>query len=224
MENLKKEITKKITKKHMGQLKEIEAIKKSSQIFENWTLTELLTKLRRSQLENGKLLLSDAKFLMISKAVKNYKKELGGKMKFIDDVANAPDLKDVTLSIEWKKSYVWGNNPTCEAKMNTLSSYEYFSSGSIGGCGYDKESTAVSKVLNQSKSVLKELYKIKNKPCNVKKKNHDVFGYGSGYNILPCLEGGVGVNCYYHIFEKCGFIFKHVAMGKTFDVYEVNKK
>lgn len=221
--NLRKELTKQLTKEHAENIKDIEGLKEVNQIFERWTFSELLTKLRQKQLKEGTLTLNDAKFLMIKKATKNYNKKLSEKIQHIDDVASAPDLKDATLSIEWKRSYMWGNNPTCDAKINTSNHYEYYSSGSIGGCGYDKQSTSVAKALNQCKSVLKELYKVKNKPENINKNNHDIFGYGSGYGFLPYIEGGAGCECYNRIFNTCGFEFKSSASGKTFDAWTITK-
>ena len=63
------------------------------------------------------------------------------------------------------------------------------------------------------------MYSIKNKKCNTKKHNHDVFGYGAGYGILPYFEGGVGTSSYYDIFNKLKMKFKRVSGAKSFDVY-----
>jgi hypothetical protein len=117
---------------------------------------------------------------------------------------------------------MWGNNPTAEAEVYT-DYRDVYNSGSIGGCGYDKESTAVANVLNQSNEVLKLLYTLKNKKCNVELKNNDMFSYGAGYGITPSIEGGVGVSCYNRIFNKVGYKFSKVSSGKTFDVYKIEK-
>lgn len=76
----------------------------------------------------------------------------------------------------------------------------------------------LSKSINE---LLKALYLVKEKKPTVK--NHELFGYGSGYGILPSLEGGVGVSCYPKIFQKIGFKFNTIASGKTFDVFTVTK-
>ena len=159
---------------------------------------------------------------LIARKVKANDKELAAKLAHLQTVENAPDLKNITVSIEWKKSRMWGNNPKAEAKVHTGNNYEYYNSGSIGGCGYDKESTAVAQVINQSNSFLKAMYLVKEK--HPKADNRELFGYGSGYGILPRLEGGVGVSCYPRIFEKIGFSFSNTASGKTFDVYTVSPK
>ena len=61
----------------------------------------------------------------------------------------AGEVQEITISVEWKKNRTWGSNPRAEVWV-LLSDPEYgtFSdhakSASIGGSGYDKESTAVS--------------------------------------------------------------------------------
>ena len=47
------------------------------------------------------------------------------------------------------------------------------------------------------------MYKIKND--SPEKKNHDLFGYGSGYFELPAFEGGVGIECHVDILKRLGF-------------------
>jgi len=141
----------------------------------------------------------------------------------IETVFNAPDMVSASVSIECKKSAMWGSNPSGSASVSYADkSRNIFESGSISGCGYDKESTAFAHAINQSNSFLKALYVLKD--ANVETKNHDLFGYGSGYGILPRLEGGVGVSCFYRIFEKLGFKMDNAASGKTFDAYMINKQ
>jgi hypothetical protein len=65
------------------------------------------------------------------------------------------------------------------------------------------------------------MYELKNKKHKLT--NRELFGYGSGYGILPNFEGGVGVSCYDRIFNAIGYEFKTVSSGKTFDVYRISK-
>ena len=165
--------------------------------------------------------LSEIKDYLIARKIKANDKELAKQLTRLQTIEQSPDLESITISIEWKKSRMWGNNPRAEARVSNAQTCEYFDSGSIGGCGYDKGSTAVANAINQSNSFLKALYLVKEK--HPKAVNHELFGYGSGYGILPYLEGGVGVSCYPRIFEKIGFKFSTTASGKTFDVYSVTK-
>jgi len=138
-------------------------------------------------------------------------------------VMGAKDVVSVVINIEWKRSQTWGHNPNADARVSYIDgTCEYFNSGSIGGCGYDKESTAVANCINQVNGILKALYIKRAK--NVKKTTREVFGYGSGYGLLPRIEGGVGVSCYPEIFEAIGFKFNKLSSGKSFDVYQIVKK
>lgn len=161
--------------------------------------------------------LDELKAYLIERRGKQDAKNIENQLSRLKTVSNAPDLISIVFNVEWKKSRMWGSTPRCEAKERTSDMYNYYDSGSIGGCGYDKESTAIANAANQSNSFLKALYLIKEQHPTVK--NHELFGYGSGYGILPSLEGGVGVSCYPKIFEKIGFAWSNVGSGKSFDVY-----
>jgi hypothetical protein len=142
-------------------------------------------------------------------------------------LSDAPELEEITISVEWKNNRTWGANPTAEARVKTVnpdesgSRWHVYASGSIGGCGYDKKSTAVAKAVNQSPAFIAALCAIKEQ--SPEGSNRDVFSYGAGYGIIPQLEGGVGVSCYPDIFCKIGYKFEEIASGKNFDVFKVSK-
>lgn len=164
---------------------------------------------------------------LIGRKEKSTYKAIEREVKRINEVNNAGELVDIKISIEWKHSQMWGANPTAECwysyrKDGNMRS-NYIKSGSIGGCGYDKESTAVAEVLNQINEVLKPLFLIKDANMTNDNSNHKLLGYGAGYGILPHIEGGVGTSCYNSIFEKIGFNFNKIASGKSYDVYTVTK-
>lgn len=165
------------------------------------------------------------KAYLIKRKEKAVNKSIEREVNRIKQVYSAGTLESVKISVEWKKSRMWGANPTAECwytyKKDGNTHSNYVKSGSIGGCGYDKLSTAVAECLTQIDEVLKMLYVRKNN--NIKEDNRQLFGYGSGHWILPSIEGGVGVSCYPAIFEKFGFEFKTVASGKTFDVFTISK-
>lgn len=192
----------------------------------NWRYNELLPKgkdMSGFAIKSYREYLKDRKTKKINAAIEKEAKEL-------NVIGNADDLESVKISMEWKKSAMWGNNPNAECWESTKQhNGGYYLSGSIGGCGYDKGSTAVAQVLNQCNSVLnqcnsvlKALYAVKEK--NINTGNRELFGYGSGSSLLPRIEGGVGVGCYPAIFAKIGFKFQTIASGKTFDVYTITKE
>ena len=73
---------------------------------------------------------------------KEYQKELT-RLTFLMD---AKDFTGCTINVEWKANRTWGSNPTAGTCVCGIG---YVKSGSIGGCGYDKQSTAVANILNQ---------------------------------------------------------------------------
>ena len=180
----------------------------------DWRLSDLLTAGQKKKLFS----LDELKEVLKSRNKKAQEKK---NLKDLErlDFASLEDIDTLTINVEWKRSQMWGMNPTAEAYVNGIG---HVSSGSIGGCGYDKQSTAVSRVLNQVPQLIKKLYELKEN--NVDVKNHDLFGYGSGYGVLPSFEGGVGVSCYYKIFDSIGYEFKTISNGKTFDVYQISRK
>lgn len=187
--------------------------------FDSWYYSELMPKGSKKQFNT----ISENREYLKARKQKQIQKQLHKELERINTVFNAPEMKSASVSIEWKKSATWGSNPRSEASV-AYSDYSrnVYDSGSISGCGYDKESTAFARALNQSNSFLKALYELKD--ANIEKSNHELFGYGSGYGILPYLEGGVGVSCFYRIFEKIGFKMEHAASGKTFDFYTISKQ
>jgi hypothetical protein len=192
----------------LNRLKEVNDLNEAKAIYKK-RLTTIQAK-KCVSLEILREIISD-------KIEKNYQKTIQKELNELTEIENAPDLKYINISVEWKPSKTWGKNPRAEAR-DGVGRYD---SGSVGGCGYDKQSTAVANAVNQSKSLLKELYKVRETDVNTHL--HLLFGYGAGYGILPRIEGGVGVSCYPDIFKKIGFDFKTIASGKTFDAYSLTK-
>lgn len=189
----------------------------------SWIYTDLLPKSKKMQSFNT---VGEAKAYLIERKQKQVYKSIEREAAKITAIKNAGKLISARIQVEWKKSRMWGMNPSAEMWVQFTNKEgqqdsAYFVSGSIGGCGYDKLSTATAQVLNQCNEALKMLYTAKNKAIDTK--NHELIGYGSGYGILPSFEGGVGVDCHKRIFEKLGYKFKCTASGKTFDAYEITK-
>jgi hypothetical protein len=208
--------------------------KSIDEVLKLWQYNDLIPKTNKKEFQT----FADLSIYLQSRKEKQLNKTLLKDLQQIELIEQAQDIEKITISIEWKKSKMWGNNPSAEAKVFYKNGIcERFYSGSIGGCGYDKESTAVANSLNQCNSVLKLLYNAKNEALEgnynhetnevltgyKSMKNHDLLGYGSGYGLLPSIEGGVGVSCYNAIFNKVGFNFKTLTSGKNFDVFVIEK-
>jgi len=220
MEKLIKAIETELKAERVKFVKELKACASVEAILDGWYYKSFLTptKLRLAPFMGlGQLV----DLIVLRYDIKSEKRR-AEKIDRIKYIMTAKEVASIVINIEWKRSQTWGSNPSAEARVSYIDgTCEYFNSGSIGGCGYDKESTAVAKCLNQVNGVLKALYIKRAK--NVKKTTREVFGYGSGYGLLPRIEGGVGVSCYPEIFKAVGFKFEGITHGKNFDVYQITK-
>lgn len=134
------------------------------------------------------------------------------------------DLKinKIVISIEWKKSRTWGNNPHCEVKVFYNNNQVETFTGSASGCGYDKRSAATAEALNKCELLKALLYKAENKRL----KNHsevtrrDFIGYGSGNSSIPHFEGGVGFRSHETILNNLKFKTSlYDESSTTYDLY-----
>ena len=151
---------------------------------------------------------------------KNIQKRITEKLNKIEKIQNSKDFQEeLLIIIEWKKSKKWGRNPKAYTNFG-------FKGATVSGCGYDKRSTALAKGLNSHLPLLKILYIKKEQELQKNNyiSNREIFGYGSGYGILPYFEGGVGVNCYITILRKLGYKLKQIINTQNTEVYKVVKK
>lgn len=185
-------------------------------IQKSWYYQEFLTA------KQNEKLLDEQKKIIFKKLQKQSDKEILELAKKLEEVAAAPEFLGAVVMVEWKRSAVWGKNPTATAKIKTANGTTVFNGSTVSGCGFDKLSEAIARALNASNAVKKVLYKkieeaLQKDPAA---SLYDVLGYGSGYE-LPLFEGGCGVSTFREIFKNCGFVFEEVASGSNFNVFEV---
>lgn len=162
----------------------------------------------------------------LTEAEKSARQEAKAKAKelaTIEAERSQKPVKQISISIEWKKSRTWGNCPRAEASV-------WFKDGTFernngfyaSGCGYDKESTVIGEIFN---TYLK--YKIWAMTTEQIKGGNGSFDNGPApYGVHSDRENhrsfgqGIGVNCFYRISEYIGGKFECLASGKTFDVYK----
>jgi len=183
-----------------------------------------LTPYMEKKFKAGEIDIEAAQKSAIKRIEKDFSKRLAHTIEKIERAENAPELLSIDISVEWKKNRTWGNNPTAEVRAWTGKYNAETGTGTASGCGYDKESAAIAEALNSCPSVLSALYEVAEQMGARQEEYREKIGYGSGYSILPYFEGGVGVSCYYQIFDAMGYTMRHTASGKTFDVYTVSKK
>lgn len=186
-----------------------------------WQYNNLLTATTKNKVFAG---ISYKKAYLIERKNKQLLKREQEQINKIERIFNTiNEIESINITVEWKKNRTWGSNPSATIQVNyTKGIRDTFYSGSIGGCGYDKESTAIGKALNQCDALLKLMYAKKDKKAKLN--NRDIFSYGSGYGLLPYFEGGVGTNCYYDIFKAIGLKMQQTANGKSFSVWHVSSK
>jgi len=135
---------------------------------------------------------------------------------------NQKPVASITMTIEWKKSAMWGANPNLEAvvtfKDGTAERSPVFR---CSGCGYDKTSTVVAEAFNHYL-----LYKLWAMTADQVKGGHGSGDKGKApYGICAYSPdhrhygGGIGMSCYPAISQFIGGTFETLASGKTFDVF-----
>jgi len=156
--------------------------------------------------------------LINNRLAKLQQKELEKNLTEINEIFKfeSMELDKLEISVDWKKNQVWGLNPTATIECiitDTKKESRFFSaSGSVSGCGYDKESSAIAVALNSE--MFFKYFLISNS-----KKLKGIYGFSSTYFNF---SGGVGTNCFMNIFRKLKFkvVEKH---GKLYDVYIISK-
>lgn len=225
MKNLISKIEK-ASKQELKKALTFESSKTTKESFLNYAyFRDLFTKKELSNIDN--ITFSDFKRLLKSKITAKEEKRKNEKINEVLSVQNkAFKILEIKIQTEWTKSKTWGANPSSEIWVSFVNAQgnresEYLKSGSVTGCGFDKLSTSISNALNQSEVLKANLYKEANKGKNQKLTNAQIFGYGSGYGVLPYFEGGCGVSTYKNIFNAIGLNFESVASGKNFDIHTV---
>ena len=128
---------------------------------------------------------------------------------------NQKPVQEMVINIEWKKSRTYGYCPTADAVVtHNDGTIRRVAGYKASGYGYDKESTVVAQICNDT---LKYLL------WNVAVDDRQKAPYGVRFNdeFSHYYEGGVGVDCYYKIIEFLGGKFEKIASGKTFDSYKI---
>lgn len=192
-------------------------------------LRQYSTATRWEQYKNGRITREKAVEFATARAFREIDKKTAAQLAQLDRVAAAPTLSYLSISVDWVRSHTGGYNPHAEAMSNAG-----IFVGTASGCGYDKESAAVARVLNQCDSILQILYTYKenalaagesdeDKMASCGRSNGSIIGYGAGYGAIPYFEGGVGVSCFWSILKKCGFEVRG-HHGKYSNFYTIEKE
>ena len=224
LNNLRKELLLEIGKHKQEVIKTLLERETIQEVTGDWLLSKLFTATTINK--KWKSLLEVNNYIY-KRADTKHKKRVSEALTSFDSIINSGVLIEATITVEWRKSSTWGSNPKAKIRwvytdLEGSRHYKNAETSSIGGCGYDKLSTAVAEALNSVAPIKRSLYKKKNTFSRLS--NGEVFGYGSGYGVLPYIEGGVGVSCYPDIFKAIGYAFETIASGDNFDVFKITKQ
>ena len=224
-ETLKKWAFKKVTnsyKECVKRAKEQESTKEyyptKEKLLDAWFIKERFTKKELKEL----CLKSYEQIIKANteKVIESYKKTLEQTKNKIEKICISNIPAFISVSVEWFKSATWGANPQAEVKTGE----NYNVSRKVGGCGYDKESTATAECFNKDLGILKIAL------ISLYKKEHSKKYLGSGYGARIDLWGvsfsrGVGFNCHESIITNSGF-YKVTARKseKMFNTYYFERK
>ena len=189
------------------------------------------TATRWEQYKAGTITREKAIELATAREAKNIEKSYNAKIALLDAVEAAEMPNKIEIYVEWARCRTWGANPHVDLWVDDL---QGFTHGTASGCGYDKESSAIAEAAYNRASIIKILCELKEKALRKNAKidksksactgidNRNAVGYGSGYGVIPRLEGGVGTSCFLRIFETAGYktIQHH---GRMTNLYIITK-
>lgn len=183
--------------------------------LDSWYYRDMMTPaaFKAAQALDGAALLPDVvKQKMLSRFSRGNEKARAEKLEKLARAEAVALPRSVSVSVEWHKSYMWGYNPAAQVRAwNTVTT------GTASGCGYDKESAAIAGAMNSNPEIMRILYE------------HAENGGSFPYSVhtfagLPAFDGGCGVSCFRSVFDGCGYEWRDVAHGKSYDVYTLEPK
>ena len=179
--------------------------------LEELTLTRYLTAVRQQQYEEGKITREQAEQYAKRRATARTRKQHEAQLQKLEQARLAQKPVAITIIVDWKESVAWGAYPV--ATVVTIPSAKV-TTGTASGCGYNKTSVAVARALNQQPGIMKALYELKERELL----QHNKVGYG----ILPTFQGGVGIDCYTSILQRCGYTVQTTPCDKNRTIYTLH--
>ena len=178
--------------------------------LDSWYYREMMTPaaFKAAQALDGSALLPAAvKAKMLTRFDRKNEKQRAAKLEKLATAAEYERPRSVSVGVEWHRSRVWGYNPSA-----TVRAWHRVTTGTASGCGYDKESAAIASAMNNNPEIMRILYE------------HAEKGGSFPYSVLvfagvPVFDGGCGVSCFRSVFAACGYTWRDVASGKSFNAY-----
>lgn len=159
-------------------------------------LRRYCTPLQWEKFNNGKITRTEANKKAIKRAEALNAKNASAQIAAVEAAEAFTPSKSITICVAWKKSRIWGYNPTA-----TIYTDNGTHTGSASGCGYDKRSAAVAEALNEAPEILTALYCLQNGRRRIP------YGTTAQYDkrCPACFEGGVGISSTLEVLKACGY-------------------
>jgi len=138
--------------------------------------------------------------------------------KRVEEAKAQPKLESLTITIEWKKSRMWGSNPHATGEARTTEGRRLVGTATASGCGYCKRSTVIADLFNQF--LRHKLYDSAVLARLAIKKPYGMSFPKDGQKWLACFDGGIGEGCYRQISEAIGGAWECVAHTDSVEVYQ----
>ncbi|NBW16660.1 MAG: hypothetical protein EBR82_52655 [Caulobacteraceae bacterium] len=148
-------------------------------------------------------------------------REIAKMQKRIEEAKSQPRLESLTITIEWKKSRMWGMNPHATGEAITKEGRRIVGTAKASGCGYCKRSTVIADLFNQFLR-----HKLFDESVLTRLKNGKPYGISIPKDCdkwLPYFEGGIGEGCYLKISEVIGGKWETVAYTGSVEVYRYSE-
>ena len=171
-------------------------------IYTKYGLTE---NQRQKPIKEQKQILLNKELKEIERTFKKHFEEL----ETLEKVDYLPSRLEI--SIDWHNSRTWG---ACPSGKLWAFGCGYYDCGSVGGCGYDKRSTAAAKVLEQCKELKAAAFAVLNtqKIEYITKSflkyidQRELLGYGLHLGAFYCsFGGGCGIGSILEELEHLGY-------------------
>lgn len=187
--------------------------KDEKELLESWWIRNSFNKRERAKLESMKYdqILNAYKTRRIEEIMKESART-AGEVKTVC-AASMPEFIDVT--VEWKKNRTWGANPRAEVRTGA----NFYESRSIGGCGYDKESTATAECFNKDAGIKKAALVALYRNAHLPKNRRHIYRVNFFHCNAPYFEGGCGFSSHRHVLELAGYRLVYQSGGKMFNTY-----
>jgi hypothetical protein len=186
--------------------------------------SEYLTEFEKSKIKAGRFPVEHYAENITKRINKTHKAQEVDRLNAI--LESNKEIKRIVVATDWRRGSMQSNQCKAEIKV-TYADYsrETFESDRTGGCGYDKESTAIADAFNRINALLKELALKASEAIEQGEGYREFIGYGcGGYNTLPYFEGGVGFNSQVKILSSLGYKMNHLHWTKKTDIYEFVKE